>query len=55
MSIIFGILIDAFGELRENEDAAKKELKSKCFTCEISKKDVSLKISFYFEFTLILS
>jgi len=40
MSIIFGLLFDAFGELREHEESVEKELKSKCFTCEISKKDL---------------
>ena len=37
MNIIFGIIIDQFGELRDREVEIKKAMLNQCFICNIDK------------------
>lgn len=36
-AIITGIVIDAFGGMREEKEAAVSDLKSKCFICNLDR------------------
>ena len=40
MNIIFGIIIDQFGELRDREVEIKKAMLNQCFICNIDKADL---------------
>lgn len=35
LNIIFGIIIDTFGELREKQEVRNKEMNDKCFICTL--------------------
>lgn len=40
LAIITGIVIDAFGGLRDEKDAAEEDLRSVCFVCNLSRFDI---------------
>ncbi|CAD8133367.1 unnamed protein product [Paramecium octaurelia] len=40
IQIIFGIILDTFGELRDERQALVKEIEGKCFVCSIDKNDI---------------
>lgn len=39
LNIVFGIILDTFGELRENRDGVVEDQKGKCFICGIERAD----------------
>ncbi|CAD8135704.1 unnamed protein product [Paramecium pentaurelia] len=40
IQIIFGIILDTFGELRDERQALVKEIEGKCFVCSLDKNDI---------------
>jgi hypothetical protein len=42
MNVIFGIIIDTFGELRDQRNALKKEIHSNCFICGEARSQIEL-------------
>ncbi|KAJ9446410.1 Inositol 1 [Diplonema papillatum] len=36
MNIVFGIIVDTFGELRQKREAREHELRTRCFICNVS-------------------
>ncbi|CAD8139457.1 unnamed protein product [Paramecium pentaurelia] len=40
IQIIFGIILDTFGELRDERQALVKEIEGKCFVCSLEKNDI---------------
>ncbi|TNV75002.1 hypothetical protein FGO68_gene1011 [Halteria grandinella] len=43
IQIIFGIILDTFGELRDERQALVKEIEGKCFVCSQDKNDIETK------------
>ncbi|CAD8087418.1 unnamed protein product [Paramecium sonneborni] len=43
IQIIFGIILDTFGELRDERQALVKEIEGKCFICSQEKNDIDTK------------
>ncbi|CAD8052984.1 unnamed protein product [Paramecium sonneborni] len=43
IQIIFGIILDTFGELRDERQALVKEIEGKCFVCSLDKNDIDTK------------
>ncbi|CAD8151578.1 unnamed protein product [Paramecium octaurelia] len=43
IQIIFGIILDTFGELRDERQALVKEIEGKCFICSQDKNDIDTK------------
>ena len=43
INIIFGIIIDTFGELRDEREANEKAIEEKCYICGISRYEFETK------------
>ncbi|KAJ1494473.1 hypothetical protein T484DRAFT_1927224, partial [Baffinella frigidus] len=39
LNVIFGIIVDAFGELRDQQDMLKKKMLNQCFICGMDRQD----------------
>ncbi|KAJ1496008.1 hypothetical protein T484DRAFT_1761038 [Baffinella frigidus] len=37
LNVIFGIIVDAFGELRDSQDELKKKMLNECFICQVER------------------
>ena len=50
LNVIFGIIVDAFGELRDSQDALKMQILNECFICQHPRQkfeDPKVKTSFH--------
>jgi hypothetical protein len=43
LQIIFGIILDTFGELRDERTALIKEIEGKCFVCSLMRNEIDSK------------
>eukprot|EP01063_Lacrimia_lanifica_P001878 TRINITY_DN1097_c0_g2_i1.p1 TRINITY_DN1097_c0_g2~~TRINITY_DN1097_c0_g2_i1.p1 ORF type:complete len:3588 (+),score=1056.47 TRINITY_DN1097_c0_g2_i1:122-10885(+) len=39
MNIVFGIIVDTFGELRQKREAREQEMRTRCFICNVESSD----------------
>jgi hypothetical protein len=47
LQIIFGIILDTFGQLRDERQSLLTEVTDKCFVCSISRNDIDSKFYQY--------
>jgi len=50
MNIIFGIIIDTFGELRSEADSIQEDIKNHCFICGMDRREFDRHSKFGFEY-----
>jgi inositol 1,4,5-triphosphate receptor type 1 len=43
LNLVFGIIIDAFGDMRDNRNAIEEDIKEKCFICGKKKFEFEVK------------
>lgn len=43
IQIIFGIILDTFGQLRDEREVLLKEIQDKCFVCSLSRNEIDSK------------
>jgi hypothetical protein len=42
LNVVFGIIIDSFAQLRENDNFRDQDIKNNCFICNLDRYTVSL-------------